>query len=851
MELLTKLIEQSERGNSDDQEKTRDACRFLMHGRIQDAGFNAPLFIAKAGESNPLAEKLARHLLVRRVDPDTRSTEEWRILGGDAATWAMESLTVSQRRQLKLIPLKLSEPELIELLQRAQPDQLAGLDVTEDEYAPLLEAFTEQHPELVKRLPVHPRIDGRRVAIDGDGSPPAYWDDGYRLDGDLQRSTVLLRMHDDKHVRQLQTKLADVLGPQQAVELILRTATPETSWKSILKAIEKSNAPFADHVLQRLQMERWLPTWHGARNSEDLICLTIGVVNGAFPDTFISKINRIVDECAAAYVPDWLLDNQLQKELQKGSATVAKRLREWKLLPNIDESLRRLGLLLGEVSENAVGYLSPEQFQGWLETDWNADLMPVHGVLKCVADKFGINECYRYVTSDIRERITSFSRLQDILHHLADQHRRSTTRAERDRLWSMFQTYFRFLLGHCECTGTSKLESLRLLSHDGTWQAPAELCLPPASGISGRNVLAEELATLVRELWPEASPAGSESTSGRSEHSAHLTDSARLCGSEDSVATVEQYFRSWEGHLPNDVIGGFVGLLGGDPRMEALANRYLGKRSLDETRRNLHITPSGIGARPLRMSDQRVRVELASGEVTRTTNLLGQQFQAPLIAEIETILVGFGTGRHVQCSDVDGARTLTIQLRQFDPSMAGLDAAALTTLLAAAAETLLIEGFELPANEDLHSLVQKAFEDLRESDQLEIRVTQQLILEDAELLLSQLGLQADPVFGPVLADLTRYKRLRAERDHNQRQFNRRSSWTEREVDEERTTPNQTLRHLLENDCDGQFRVLKAVRQRIQGHNQYNPAAIPFELFQNADDACHCTFCVSPIVRPRF
>lgn len=837
VELLTKLIEQSERGNSDDQEKTRDACRFLMHGRIQDAGFNAPLFIAKAGESDPLAEKLARHLLIRRVDPDTRSTEEWRILRADAATWAMESLTVNQRKQLKLVPLNLSEPELIELLQRARPDQLSDFDVTEDKYGKLLEVFTEQHPALVKRLPIHPTIDGRHVAIESNSEKPVYWDGGYRLDGDLQQSAVLLRMHKEEKYRELQSKLADVLGPQQVVELILKTATPEKYWKSILKAIEKSNEPFVEQILQALRRKRWFPTQQGARSGEDLICLTIGNVNGDFSDTFIGEINRIVQDCEAAYVPDWLLDNQLQKAFQANCAVVAMRLQEWKILPNVDESLKRLGLLLGGISENTIGYLSPDRFEEWLLTDWNADLMPVHGVLKGVADRFGMDACYRHVTSDIREPITSFSRLQNILLHLANHHRSSDTRNERDRLWSMFQTYFYFLLSHSECTGTSKLESLLLLSQDGTWQAPAELCLPPASGISRRNVLAEDLATLVRERWPETSSVGSESRPGRSEDSAHPSDSAKLRESEDSVASVEQYFRSWEGNLPNDVVGGFVGLLGGDPRMEALANRYLGKRSLDETRRNLHITPSGIGARPLRMSDQRVQVVLVSEEFTQTNNLLGQQFEAPLVAEIESILVGFGTGRHVQCSDVDGVRTLTIQLRRFDPSMTGLDADASTILLAAAAEILLIEGFELPANEDLHSLVQKTFEDLRESDQLEIRVTQQLILEDAELLLSQLGLQSDSVFGPVLAELTRYKRLRAERDHNQRQFNRRSSWTEREVDEERTTPNQTLRHLLENDCDGQFRVLKAVRQRIQGHNQYNPAAIPFELFQNADDAC--------------
>ena len=836
-ELLMKLIEQIERGNAEDQEKTKDACRFLLHGRIEDAGFNAPLFIANVGESDPLAEKLARHVLVRRLDPDTRSTQEWRILGGDTATWAMESLNGRQRTQLKLIPLTLSEPELIELLKCARSDQLAGLDITDDEYAYLLEAFTKQVPDLMKRLPIHPTIDCRRVAIESNGENRVYWASDYQLDEDLQQSATLLRLHKEKKYQALQEKLADILGPQQAVELILKNASPEKYWESILEAIKRSETPFAEEVLMALRSERWFPTQHGARRSEDLICLTIGDVNSDFSDAVIGEINRIVESCDAAYVLDWHFENRMKKDLKKNSVAVAKRLLDWNILPKVEESLGRLGLLLGEVTENAIGQLSLEHFEEWLGTDWSADLMPVHGALKDVVDKFGSDACYHHVTPGMREPITSFRRLENVVRHLAEQHCSSNNRSQRDKLWSMFQTYFRFLLGHSEFSGTTKLESLLLLSQDGTWQSPAKLCLPPANGISRRNILANELATLIRDRWPEASPACSESRRGRPKHSTYLNDATKLRGPEDFVATVEQYFRSWEGHLPSDVIGGFVGLLGGDPRMESLANRYLGKRSLDETRRNLLITPNGIGSRSLRMCDQRVQVLLASEEFTRITNLLGQRFNASLVAEIETIFVGFGTGLHVEVSDVDGVRTLTVQLRQFDPFTAGLDASALTNLLASAAETLIVEGFGLQVNEDLHRLVQKTFEDLRESDQLEIRVTQQLILEDAELLLSQLGLQSDSVFGPVLAELTRYKRLRAERDHNQQRFDRKSSWTEREVDEERITPNQELRRLLENDPDGQFRVLKAVRQRIQGHNQYNPAAIPFELFQNADDAC--------------
>src|SRR5690606_2442824 len=113
-------------------------------------------------------------------------------------------------------------------------------------------------------------------------------------------------------------------------------------------------------------------------------------------------INSRVDACSAAYIPNWLLDEQFQKRLQRNSSSLAKRLLKWQILPNIEDSLSRLGLLLSEFQENTIGKITLEQFKDWLKTDWKADLMPVHSILKCVADRFGIESCYHNVTSGLR-----------------------------------------------------------------------------------------------------------------------------------------------------------------------------------------------------------------------------------------------------------------------------------------------------------------------------------------------------------------------------------------------------------------------------------------------------------------
>ncbi len=460
--------------------------------------------------------------------------------------------------------------------------------------------------------------------------------------------------------------------------------------------------------------------------------------------------------------------------------------------------------------------------------------MPVHDILKTIAERFGTDLCHIYATEGVRESLESVDQLSQIVQWLAESHESAGTKDQKEPLFRLFQTYFDFLASHSDFEADRHLRSLKLLSKEGTWRPSTRLCFPPAAGISQSHVLDDSLSALIKDRLHVK-----ESSDERSltETVVALPSQASINSPRDPVAVVKEYFRSWEGHLPNDVIGGFIALLGGAPEMEERASQFLGKRSLDETRRNLHITSSRIGRRSGQMREFRVQVDVIVEQVAMTTNLLGEQFQAPLDSRLKSLLVGFGDGSHVQTSYSDEFAILKIQLRPVHSILQNSDAEFLTQLLADAAETLLVEGYSHLSNEDTHQLVHRTFQDLLASDQLEIRVTQQLILDDSELLLNQLGLGSDSVFRSLLAELTKHKRLRAEREHNERRFHRKASWTESEFEEEHNTPNQMLRELLENNRDGQRRVLAALRKRIQGHNQYSPAAIPFELFQNADDAC--------------
>jgi hypothetical protein len=846
VELLTKLIEQSERGNSDGQEKTRDACRFLMHGRIQDAGFNDPLFIAKAGESDPLAEKLARHVLIRPVDPDTRSTEGWRILGGDAATWAMESLTVSQRRQLKLIPLKLSEPELIELLQRARPDQLAGLDVTEDEYAHLLETFTEQTPDLMKRLPVHATIDGRRVAIESNSNSPLYWNDGYELDGELQHSAVLLRMHKEKKVKELQARLADVLGPQQAVELILKSATPEKYWKSILKAIEKSNAPFAEEVLKALQLKRWFPTRHGARSSEDLICLTIGSVNGDFSDTFISEINRIVEVCSAAYVPDWLLDNQLQKTLQANSAVVAKRLQVWKILPIVDESLGRLGKLLATSTDSRIGPISSlEDFDVWLANAWLSELNPVHRLLTRLSahEKIGPENCFEHVAKELTGDLNT-ERLLDILRRFAETIPDGTQRRKQHR--RLFSRYLEAAVTAPDWSD-ERLPELRLpTATDDCWQAPQKLCRP-APEIDPRDQVHQDIYPVLTRpgsLDHAEAKAAQPSSNHRQIGDKSIDDDAFRTTADG----LRDYFKEWEPHIRPALIGIFLSLLGDDNRLRSLAEGFLRPRTLHSTRRELgigtgqendSIPRSGVGER-YRMNRQRVVVVIESGEQARRANLLGHMIDVRRVSRPTQLLgtTGGHNDRVVEVIEREDCRILQLRIQAVTPTE--LSGTELVHLLREASERFMVDAFGY-ADEAHGKRIERLFETYDvNTGQLQICIAQRMILEDAVLSLEQLGLGNDEVFATILEQLHEHRITLGEREEiNQRTgVPAHGDYLEDAKWQRFGQAIEELRRVLANSEDETaIKLLTAIRRQVGDHNGYEPSSVPFELFQNADDAC--------------
>jgi len=170
-----------------------------------------------------------------------------------------------------------------------------------------------------------------------------------------------------------------------------------------------------------------------------------------------------------------------------------------------------------------------------------------------------------------------------------------------------------------------------------------------------------------------------------------------------------------------------------------------------------------------------------------------------------------------------GPKRRVLRLLPIDPTRAGLSLPVVVSLLRAAAEQVV--GRTIGTKVNLEVL----FEQLSKASQVEVQVAQSLVVESALGLLRQIGGHAHPGIKDALArwDEARRDEASAEslgvRDHQRR------------ADEKRRSAKQQIRDLLEKDAQAQGALLGEVMKKLQQF-RYDGSSVPFELWQNADDA---------------
>ena len=781
-----------------DEPRFFNCARYLLHGES-----------AKFDDSDQLLVPMstARDIWFELAEIGARNLgDQWRFLDPSVA----EVLSGEHRREFNVVAVGLDEA--IALAQKVDPDCFETLQPSDVEYRQLLLHIDDI--ELCRRLPIHGDITGDLGSIDDH----SFWENGdFSLpEGWGSRVRILRRSGDDATWRR-QKQLADPLDAKALIKLALEQPQPGDCWKLILDCLAKLESMPAD-IISPLRTLKWLPTTDGGfAKPDDVLNLPalrddVARLVAAFPGVF--------------YDPDAF--SQSVRE-HRGFVQV-----QTSLFPQHDDALTMLGTLLVEDERHLVGEIHIS-LEDWIAAFQGAtdEFLPAYALLRRAASRFP-GPARR--TFALLKRAIPDGRTIALLDFVRTAHQAATSSSQKTLLAHVFGLYLRTLISPDNFM--ARLRGMPLAARDGTWQIADRLCYQN-DGIAGSAVVSLEIESALDGLIP---PTLTTSSVAPGKPGKNLADRIpevdwTQVGAEISATgrRLRQYFDSWRDIIPNEQIGGFLSLLGDDPDIRHLAAEYLGtNRTLEATREKFRLPEMQVGRK---MEDgltmihlQRIVVEIVDGPTVIVRSLLGEIIESPRNGKPPTIFVGYGSGKnYFPHRAFDDFRVICFRLNPIDPRDS--TATELSRLLMDSAIRFIGEAYN---SIDQQTHFRRTWEkDLAESDQLDISVTQSRIIEHGFLILDQYGLRNDPQLAEVLKKWDSADRLKAEQNS---QVDAPPRAQRRNPDLELEQARRALRQLLEQNQEAQQNILAAVRQRITDYYQYEKDSIPFELFQNADDA---------------
>ncbi|MCT7973676.1 DUF4433 domain-containing protein [Laspinema olomoucense] len=357
----------------------------------------------------------------------------------------------------------------------------------------------------------------------------------------------------------------------------------------------------------------------------------------------------------------------------------------------------------------------------------------------------------------------------------------------------------------------SILPNVCLLNQKNKWQTPDKVTGEKRENINSACLLDSKQA-LIMKRYLESLSQEIDAVSISQELSANISN----------YSILQDYFRPWEQYCSPEFIGAFITLLmGNDTDVKSLAQSYLGRRDVEAMRQRL----LGEQVHSIANREFHIYVGQVSDRTRIVRSVLGTSFSADLL-QCEN-------PQHLFVSELQ-PNTLEIELLPIDPERFGkLD---LSLLLKKSSKAILQGVYRVNILD-----VDPTWGDLGQSDQLDIQVAKNFLLEGAPYIMRMLGVHERI---PVVKDLlTQWDNLR----HQKAELNQQKKDV-RHLDNQIENLILNLSRLLEDDSPENKEIRdelwQAVREKIRLHG-YRPESIPFELFQNADDATTEWMQISP------
>lgn len=458
-------------------------------------------------------------------------------------------------------------------------------------------------------------------------------------------------------------------------------------------------------------------------------------------------------------------------------------------------AIKLVGELLEPLSHYWLGAFSEEvHLEGFFKVfkDASTEVLPVWAI----ASKLGKPNFRKFILPNLLQNPDA-TRLLLIMQYIS-----SSVPSPDAQTVELYNQYLELAV-HYDNFQSDILPNLKLLSEENKWQEPGQLCWEEGhiSTVSTEAVLHERQRAILNDFLD-----------GLFSHSAPNSDVAEADQDETNEEILRNYFASWESLISNEFIGAFLSLITGENEsLEALAQGYLGNRNINLIRNRLLGSEQELPVKHFRIC--LARRDDCSQYVC---SVLGTYFRANL----KSTRVGF---------DLFSIRKQTDDLIELElfPFEAKTVQVSLNDLLFKGTRRIVRKIYKV---ETLS--LQETWNDLIKSKQLDIQVARSFILEGAPYVLRSLGIHKNnSTVNSLLREWDEKRHIRADLKHQ----NQSTDEIERQIEQ----IIQQLSDLFESDdSHGQelrYSSLTAVRRKIEEFGYY-PNSIPFELFQNADDA---------------
>lgn len=759
----------------------RRGLRFLLHGsRDHRDADDAKLWIGRHDQ----------HHAWSRLWAVMHDDARWSLVDGDLANAIPRS--------------RWSDANVVEIDARALIDELQGtawsIDAPEefsiDERDEILSCIEDK--DLWQHLPLHTTLAGRPVSVNHERVylvSSAAVREGHE-DPLIREATLIAPSRNELAARRQRDWLRP-LDNRARIEIALHTAKPVRYWIDVMDALDRLAPQIDEDMLRLLRNTAWLPTPHDmAVKPEDVIDL-----QGPLGD----ETHRLVAEHGEANGPCFTVPNDLDDDIQNHGA--------WRQLRTLGFSsgaagIERLGLLLEDLPDYRIGQWTEQPGPDAVGLLARCDELPGWRLLETASGvPFDPETTWDQLRPALSRAIEP-QRLMAVLDWLSGDHDRWELRK------SAYDDYLHQLAAHTrECC--EHLPRLRLASADSRWHEAAELCIG-AHGVVRARQLDPKQASILENFVCRAEQGARggqpDAPRGNLQH-------------DVAPKVLRSYFGAWAPSLVSQpMIGMMLALLG--PDMRKLAKEYLHPRSFEWLVKELPWDDPGTRDRivewmggksvdeALELIQTAIRVE-KEGEV-EVLNLLGDPIWVALDAIDEnpsTLLAGPLSWQ--------GGYGVMIPLRRVDPDR--LQPEQLSKLLRATTEQLYADLYN-QKNPDFGSL----WQELAESDQLEIGIARRLILDHIPFYLKQLPVQSEGIREHLkTCDSLRGRIAEAEAAENGQSTESAREKLRQALD--------GLAERIDGNPDEQQAVLQAVKSKLEQY-QYDPSSIPLELFQNADDA---------------